>query len=62
MKLHFDANQDYQLQAIEAIVDAFEGRPLNQSKIEYSLNSSQSSLCQSEYGIGKGCISWNRSC
>jgi type III restriction enzyme len=31
MKLHFDPNQQYQLDAINAIVGVFEGQPLNHS-------------------------------
>ncbi len=37
MKLHFDPNQDYQLQAIKSIVDIFEGQPLSQSDFEFSI-------------------------
>jgi hypothetical protein len=29
MKLHFDANQPYQKEAIKAVTDIFEGQPLN---------------------------------
>ncbi len=34
MKLHFDPNQDYQLQAIKSVVDIFEGQPLSQSDLK----------------------------
>src|ERR1035437_8712106 len=37
MKLHFDANQDYQLQAIQAVLNVFEGQPLNKGDFEFSL-------------------------
>ncbi len=37
MKLHFDANQDYQLQAIQAVLGLFEGQPLNRGDFEFSL-------------------------
>ncbi|PIS47133.1 MAG: DEAD/DEAH box helicase [Elusimicrobia bacterium CG08_land_8_20_14_0_20_51_18] len=38
MKLHFDANQDYQLQAIQAVLGLFEGQPLNKGDFEFSLS------------------------
>jgi type III restriction enzyme len=34
MKLHFDANQEYQLQAVKAAVDLFKGQPLEASDFE----------------------------
>jgi len=37
MKLQFDANQDYQLKAIQSIVDIFEGQPLNSGEFEVTL-------------------------
>ncbi|MEA3307171.1 MAG: DEAD/DEAH box helicase family protein, partial [Elusimicrobiota bacterium] len=40
MKLHFDANQEYQLRAIESIVNIFEGQPLNQGDFEFSMSGS----------------------
>ncbi|MBI4801198.1 MAG: DEAD/DEAH box helicase family protein [Elusimicrobia bacterium] len=40
MKLHFDANQDYQLQAIQAVLGLFEGQPLNKGEFEFSLGGS----------------------
>ena len=36
MKLRFDPNQDFQLQAIRSTVDVFEGQPLNQGDYEFS--------------------------
>lgn len=38
MKLHFDANQEYQLQAIQAVLGLFEGQPLNKGDFEFSLS------------------------
>ena len=50
MKLQFDPNQDYQKQAIDAVVDIFEGQPLNSSDLEFSLT--EGSLQFSENGVG----------
>lgn len=37
MKLHFDSNQEYQIEAIRAVTDIFEGRPLKGGDFEFSL-------------------------
>jgi type III restriction enzyme len=37
MKLHFDSNQTYQLEAIKSVTDIFEGQPLNGGDFEFSL-------------------------
>lgn len=52
MKLHFDSNQDYQLHAIQSVVDVFEGQPLSTGEYEFSLGGAQTSLQFSEYGVG----------
>lgn len=39
MKLHFDPNQQFQHDAINAIVDIFEGQPLNQGDFSFSISS-----------------------
>src|SRR5690606_20012278 len=36
MKLQFDKNQEYQLQAVQSIVNLFDGQPLNNSDFEFS--------------------------
>ena len=38
MKLHFDPNQQYQLDAVKSIVDIFEGQPLNQGDFGFSIS------------------------
>lgn len=50
MKLHFDSNQDYQIDAIKAIVDVFEGQPLSSSDFEFSLT--ETGTLHSENGFG----------
>lgn len=52
MKLHFDSHQDFQLQAIQSVVDIFEGQPLNTGDYEFSLQQADSSLAFSENGVG----------
>ncbi len=37
LKLQFDANQEFQKQAVDAIVDVFDGQPLKQSKFTVSV-------------------------
>ena len=37
MKLHFDSKQEFQLEAIKAVTDIFEGQPLNGGDFEFSL-------------------------
>ena len=50
MKLHFDSNQEYQIEAIRAITDLFEGQPLSGGDFEFSLTSTGALL--SENGVG----------
>lgn len=50
MKLHFDSKQEFQLEAIKAVTDIFEGQPLNNSDFQFSINQPGSLL--TEYGIG----------
>ena len=38
MKLHFDPNQQYQLDAINAIVGVFEGQPLNHGEFSFTID------------------------
>ncbi len=50
MKLHFDPNQQFQIDAIQSIVNIFEGQPLNRGDFDFSFNS-ENYLFQ-EGGIG----------
>jgi type III restriction enzyme len=51
VKLEFDGHQDYQLEAIQAIIDVFEGQPLAKSLFENVFKSEISSLYSSDKGI-----------
>lgn len=53
MKIQFDKNQEYQLEAIQSVVNVLEGQPLNQSDFEFSLaDESATSLKFTETGVG----------
>lgn len=53
MKLQFDKNQQYQLDAIQAVVDLLEGQDLNTSDFEFSLSDhTAGSLQFTEAGVG----------
>lgn len=50
MKLHFDSKQEFQLEAIKAIIDIFEGQPLSNGDFEFAISQSGSML--TENGVG----------
>jgi type III restriction enzyme len=50
MKLHFDSKQEFQLEAVKAITDIFEGQPLNSGDFEFSIG--QSGVLLTENGFG----------
>ncbi|HUI31943.1 MAG TPA: DEAD/DEAH box helicase family protein [Candidatus Acidoferrales bacterium] len=52
MKLQFDSHQDFQIQAIQSVVDIFEGQPLNTGDYEFSLQQGDTSLAFTENGVG----------
>ncbi len=53
MKLKFDSKQAYQLEAIQSVVNLFEGQYLNDSNSEFSLTSENSGSIQfTEQGVG----------
>lgn len=51
MKIRFDSNQQYQLDAVNAIVDIFDGQPLATSSFEIRLEDTSSQLF-SDLGVG----------
>lgn len=50
MKLHFDSNQEYQIDAIKAITDIFEGQPLSNSDFEFAIKSTGALLSENGFG------------
>ncbi len=53
MKIQFDKNQGFQLEAIQSIIDLFEGQNLNKSDFEFSSSAgSDGSLLYAETGVG----------
>ena len=50
MKLHFDSNQEYQIEAIRAVTDLFEEQPLSGGDFEFSLN--ETGVLLTENGVG----------
>ena len=60
MKLKFDHKQTYQLDAINAVIDAFKGQPLNKGDFEIQLGSKGKGIfanqVQTELGIGNQII------
>jgi len=50
MKLHFDTNQEYQIEAIRAVTDIFEGQPLSGGDFEFSLTETGALLSENCLG------------
>jgi type III restriction enzyme len=50
MKLHFESNQEYQLEAIKSITDIFEGQTLNNSDFEFSITETGTLLSENGFG------------
>lgn len=51
MKLHFDSNQEYQIEAIRAVTGIFEGQPLSGSDFEFSLTQTGALLSRMAWEI-----------
>lgn len=56
MKLQFDSSQDYQLQAVQSVIDIFEGQSLNKGNFEVSFAMEGASLSFTEKGVGNRLI------
>jgi type III restriction enzyme len=50
LKLHFDPNQSYQIEAIKSVTDIFEGQPMNKGDFEFSM-SPANTLIYNEFGV-----------
>lgn len=51
MKIQFDGNQDYQLDAIQAVIDVFDGQPLAQGEFEIHFDQVGGDML-TELGVG----------
>ena len=52
MKIQFDSSQDYQLAAVQSVVNIFKGQPLSKGNFEVSLSMEGASIAFTERGIG----------
>ena len=50
MKLHFDSKQEFQLEAVKAITDIFEGQPLSSGDFEFSIGQPGALLTENGFG------------
>ena len=56
MKLHFDPNQNYQLQAISAVTDLFKGQPGPEAGIALFKRDAATSVQLTETGVANRCV------
>lgn len=50
MKLHFDSKQQFQIDAVKAITDIFEGQPLSGGDFEFSMSQPGELLTENGFG------------
>src|SRR4051812_15215487 len=51
MKLQFDSSQEYQIDAIQAVVNVFEGQPLAKDDFQVTLATNQAGLAFTDTGV-----------
>jgi type III restriction enzyme len=56
LKLQFDSNLDFQIKAIQSVIDLFEGQLLNNGDFEFSLTDEEHSLQLNENGFGNNLL------
>ena len=55
MKIKFDGNQDFQLDAIRAVVDVFAGQPLTRASLQWQSDALGGELL-TEMGVGNSLV------
>ena len=55
MKIQFDSNQEYQLDAIQAVVDIFDGQPSAQGEYEIRLDATGGDML-TQLGVGNNLV------
>ncbi|MCK9641238.1 MAG: DEAD/DEAH box helicase family protein [Prolixibacteraceae bacterium] len=50
MKLHFDSKQEFQIDAVKAVIDIFEGQPLDGNDFEFTMGHSGTLLKENGFG------------
>lgn len=55
MKIQFDSNQQYQLDAIQAVVEIFDGQPLAQGEYEIRFDATGGDLL-TQLGVGNNLV------
>ncbi|CAM4174279.1 type III restriction enzyme [Pedobacter westerhofensis] len=56
MKIKFESTQDYQLAAVNSVVEVFEGQPLSLSSFEYAFRAGNSSIRLTDHGIANNLV------